>query len=363
MEQLSLRRSRRLVHATELVCILAACAGAQVGCLSENERSEDEQGSDATAAGGAGGADAGAGGAPATGGESADEGAAGEGSVGAAGAGSREFTQEEEGDAGSGEPGISANGGADTERNVFATNREEFLLGGTSLCDEGEFEVCENFETSAVGQIPPGWSYKKGASANNIGIADDEAARGSQSLRVDIAGGQRTVIAMIQLENLGELAHRHYGRMFYRVQGPSVSESIHFDALEVDGPWMGHQNAVRFAATGVGVGTATSNWAWIYNVQPFDPVGMEFAIRGDRSAHPRVDEWMCLEWFFDADAQEAQYFDDGVPIEYLHIDTERSEIPVLTSLAVGMQKFQPTGALRAWVDEVALDSERIGCNY
>jgi hypothetical protein len=30
---------------------------------------------------------------------------------------------------------------------------------------------------------------------------------------------------------------------------------------------------------------------------------------------------------------------------------------------VGMQKFQNTGALRAWLDEVALDGERVGCNF
>ncbi len=246
-------------------------------------------------------------------------------------------------------------------RNTFATKRAEFRLGEASLCDKGDFEVCESFEAGDVGQIPEGWSLKKGA--NTIGVQSDQAARGHQSLRVDIAGGQHTVIAMIKRENLGDLAHRHYGRMFYRIQGPGPSEQIHFDVMEGDGPWDGHQNAVRFAGTGVGVGTDYGNWAWIYNVQPFDPVGKEFVTRGDRSAHPRVDQWMCLEWLLDADAQEAQYYDDGVPIDYLHIDTERAEIPVLTNIAVGLQKFQETGALRAWVDEVALDGERIGCNY
>jgi hypothetical protein len=285
-------------------------------------------------------------------------GAAGEGSIGAAGSGAAE-----PGEGGSTAGGASRNQGVSKERSAFATNRAEFRLEGESLCDAGDFAICENFENGDVGQIPEGWSFKKGASASNIGIASDKAARGNQSLRVDIAGGQHTVIAMIQRENLGDLAHRQYGRMFYRIQGPSFTESIHFDVMEGDGPWAGHQNAIRFAATGYGPGTESANWAWIYNVQPFDPVGKEFVTRGDRSAHPRLDQWMCLEWFFDADAQEAQYFDDGVPIEYLHIDTERSEIPVFTNIAIGLQKFQQTGGLRAWVDEVALDGERIGCNY
>ena len=37
------------------------------------------------------------------------------------------------------------------------------------------------------------------------------------------------------------------------------------------------QNGVRFASTGTGVGTTSSNWSWIYNVQPFGAgAGAEF---------------------------------------------------------------------------------------
>jgi hypothetical protein len=88
----------------------------------------------------------------------------------------------------------------------------------------------------------------------------------------------------------------------------------------------------------------------------------EFGTEGDRSAHPRVDDWMCLEWSFDASKQVAQYYLDGASIDYLRIDTERAEIPVLDSLAVGFGKYQNTGAFLVYIDEVAFDGERIGCN-
>ncbi len=367
MHTISQRPSRRHFRSTQVACVLAACAFAYLGCKSENEEETEATGTGGSGAvetggkgeaetGGTSAAETGGSGVAATGGKAAGGAAAGGASVGKPG----ESTEEPaEGGASSG-GSASTGGSVSTERTTFSTNRAEFRLGEDSLCDEGDFKVCENFEKGEVGQIPEGWSLKKPAT---VGIQADQAARGEQSLRIDIAGGKGTVIAMMKRENLGDLAHRHYGRMFYRIQGPGFPESIHFDVMEGDGPWAGHQNAVRFAATGYGPGTATSNWAWIYNVQPFDPVGTEFVTRGDRSAHPRIDQWMCLEWLLDADAQEAQYFDDGVPIGYLHIDTERSEIPVLTNISVGMQKFQQTGALRAWVDEVALDDERIGCSY
>ncbi len=267
------------------------------------------------------------------------------------------------GASGGGVGGAQAGGSGGAEPTGYSTDRAQFLLGAPSACASAGFDVCESFEAGTVGQLPEGWSLG-GYGMRTVGIETDQAARGSQSLRIDIAAGQSAVVGMLKRENLGALASKHYGRMFYRIEGPGVTEFIHFDVLEATGPWMSWENGVRFASTGTGAGTSSNNWSWIYNVQPFGAgAGAEFGSEGDRSAHPKVDEWMCLEWFFDADAQEAQYFHDGVPIEYLHIDTERAEIPVLTSVSVGMQKFQSTGALRAWVDEVALDGERVGCNY
>jgi hypothetical protein len=194
-------------------------------------------------------------------------------------------------------------------------------------------------------------------------VSEDQSARGARSLEVAIEGAQSAVVGMVKLPNLGELGAAHFGRMFYRMEGPGVSEFVHFDVFAASGPWMDHQNEVRMASTGTGVGTSSSNWSWIYNVQPFDGGGGEFGSEGDRSAHPLVDEWMCLEWEFNSGAQTATYYHDGAAIDYLVIDTEQSEIPVFDSLAVGLQKFQSTGARKVWVDEVALDADRIGCNY
>ncbi len=347
--------SSLLVRFVRVGCAVSACGLTQLACQGEDAspREEGAPGSGAVFTGGA-----------STGGEATGGASTGGVQVGTGGSGGQEPASGGSSTGGASAGGTSGTGASGGTGGVvgFSTNRADFLLGGASTCEGSPFEVCESFETGAPGQLPQGWSLA-GYGTRTLGIVTDQAARGSNSLRVDIAAGQTAVVGMIQ-RDLGTLGGRHYGRMFYRIEGPSVSEFIHFDVLEVTGPWMGHENSVRFASTGTGVGTTSSNWSWIYNVQPSGSgAGAEFASEGDRSAHPRVDEWMCLEWFFDAEAQEARYFHDGAAIEYLHIDDERSEIPVLTSLSVGMQKFQNTGALRAWVDEVALHGERIGCNH
>lgn len=266
------------------------------------------------------------------------------------------------GGATSGDGGASASGGSPSGGQAgFSTNRDDFGLGMPSLCTGG-FTVCEDFEDTAVGGIPAGLTLG-GYGNRTLGVTESQSARGARSLQIDVNAGQSAVVAMLSVGNVSSLSAAHFGRMFYRIEGPGVSEFVHFDVLEAQGPWMDHQNGVRFASTGTGVGSAQGNWSWIYNVQPFDGGGAEFGSEGDRSAHPVVDEWMCLEWAFDSAEQTATYYHDGAPIDYLVIDDERSEIPVFSSIQVGFQKFQSTGAFRVFIDELALHTERVGCNY
>src|SRR5690606_30533515 len=166
--------------------------------------------------------------------------------------------------------GTSASGG-DTGAGgtvTYSTNREDFGLGQGSLCDGADLELCVSFETTDVGALPQGFTLS-GYGTRTVGTTDAIAARGSRSLQIDIPGAQSAVVAMLTHADLGTLGEAHYGRMFYRILGPGPSQFIHFDVFEGTGPWMGHENAVRFASTGTGVGTSASNWSWIYNVQPF----------------------------------------------------------------------------------------------
>jgi hypothetical protein len=239
----------------------------------------------------------------------------------------------------------------------YSTDPETF--GGEPRCQG--FSVCESFETTDLGALPPGFTLE-GYGSRQVGVSADRAMRGARSLKLEVSA-QAAVTAWLTRGDLGALGAQHFGRAFFRIESPAPEEFVHFDLFEGTGPYQGHTNAVRFASTGTGVGTAQSNWSFIYNVQPSgDGAGAEFGTEGDRSAHARVDDWMCLEWSFDSFDQVAQYYLDGAAIEYLRIDTERAEIPVFDSLAVGFGKYQNTGAFLVYVDEVAFDGERIGCN-
>lgn len=257
--------------------------------------------------------------------------------------------------------GNTSGGTGSSGPRTYSTDRAAFGLGGPSLCAGLGAAFCEDFESAEVGGLPAGFTLE-GYGTRTVKIVDDQAARGAKSVEIEIPGGQGAVVAMLQKTDLGELAGGHFGRMMVMIEGPGVPEFIHFDLLEARGPWEGHENGVRYASTGTGVGTGGGNWSWIYNVQPFGGGGPEFGTEGDRSAHPTVDEWMCLEWMFDSEAQEVQYYHDGVAVSYLHVEGEGAEIPVFSALNFGFQKFQNTSAITAHTDEIALDHERIGCN-
>lgn len=220
--------------------------------------------------------------------------------------------------------------------------------------------MCESFESAALGATAPaGWSFA-GYGNRTLRIVEDESARGERALRVDIDANQGAVVGMLARGDLGALGQRHFGRSFLKIQAPAPTGFVHFDAFEARGNFNGHANLVRWALTGTSVGTTSSNWSWIYNVQSTDHG--EFGSEGPRSAHPREGDWMCLEWSMDAAAQEARFWFDGVEVDYLHIDTERAEIPVFDTFNIGFQKFQTSGAWTVWVDEVAFDDQRIGCD-
>lgn len=249
--------------------------------------------------------------------------------------------------------GVAGTGGADGADDSDGTG-----WFGPPSCDG--FVICESFEGEDGGQLPAGWQLV-GYGERTVGVSDAQAARGEQSLRVEVLS-QAAVVAMIEIQTPAALQQSHWGRQFVRFDS-LPAEFIHYDLFAGVGPWMNYQNEVRWAVTGTGVGNEPGNQAFIYNVQPTgDGAPAEFGTEGDRSAHPILGEWMCFEWFFDASAQEARFFYMGEEVEYLHVDEERAEIPPFDVLRVGFQKFQQATSIVVHVDEVAFDVARIGCD-
>jgi hypothetical protein len=110
-----------------------------------------------------------------------------------------------------------------------------------------------------------------------------------------------------------------------------------------------------------GVGTdhgETGDWTSL-DEDPGDPVP--------------VDSWVCIEWLHKGDTDETRFFWDGVEHPSLHTTAtehggpqgEDYVLPEFESVFVGWWLYQAgttPPAFDVWIDEVALDGERIGCS-
>jgi hypothetical protein len=307
----------------------------------------------------------GAGGGAGSGGSSGAGGGAGSGGAsGAAGLGGARGTADASGRGGAGNGGAPQDAGgagpADVRDAGAPDNRDsgppgtgDGGFGGPSLCTPGRYLICENFEATAEGAIPVGWT-KHG----NAAVAADQSARGSRSLKIAAAAnGERRIYT-----DGAKLGSGHWGRIFYRVEVPVPPVFVHSTmvALYGMGPVNGNEE-VRVVDT---VKDTNQKHQFLYNVQPS---GAEFG-KGSPYNWTFDGNWHCAEWHIDAPTQSYAFYYDGAEVTSIAINNgpgnyNGSDIPTaFTDVRVGWNNYQsaPPGFV-AWIDEVALDTNRIGC--
>jgi hypothetical protein len=249
----------------------------------------------------------------------------------------------------------SANGGATTSSSSGSSTG-----GGSNDCTSASFTLCEDFEGAADGAFPTEWGARGDEwGVGVIGVASDDSRSGSKSLKVD--GGNNGQHFMDYKGSLGSLASHHYGRVYLKVAVPAPWPSsgvLHADFIEGLGP--GPNNSNHNVRWGV-VENTQMMYQWIYNVQPSsgDP---EFA-EGTSYVYDWTGAWQCIEWFYDEPSQQGTLWIDGVEIPIVPGTNHAAEIPVFTSLGVGLANYQDAGeGFTVWFDDLAYDDDtRIGC--
>jgi hypothetical protein len=235
-------------------------------------------------------------------------------------------------------------------------------VGGGSLCTAGRFLLCEGFE-GAVGNTPPsGWTRQ-----GNATIADDQAARGAHALKLTPAADKG--YGFFVYGNAESFGAAHWGRIFYRVQVPPPDAFVHatMAAYQGDGPEIG---AATFRVVDtVKMAAPTSTHQFLYNVQITG--GSEFGKEGPYN-WTFDGKWHCAEWFVDGANQAYQFFQDGAEVTQMRIQngagnygsgSNRTNLPMMfNDFRVGWTTYQTASpGFTAWIDEVAIDSQRIGC--
>jgi hypothetical protein len=309
---------------------------------------------------GAGAGVSGAGRSSGFGGAGGDAGSAGQ--IMSAGAGSASSGGAGAGSANSGgNPGTAGASGSSGAAGS-TSNGGVGAAGGATSCASGAHSICEDFENTAEGAVPTGWEK-----VGNVGAATDAAHRGTQSLKIGAAtnGARRMRLTGSRVEALGGT---HWGRIFYKVETPApvpTSGVIHSTIVAWDAmsPVSGN-NEVRVVDT---VEDSQGRHQYLFNVQT-ESRG-EFG-KGSSYDFSYDGAWYCTEWHVDYSTQLYRFFLDGEELDSIGImngagNFQNSELPsVFTALSVGWNNYQqaPSPGFVAWIDDLAIGSERIGCD-
>ena len=306
-------------------------------------------GTSGSASGGKGGTTSGgsANGGSASGGRGDDGGSAGQGSAGKGGGGGRG------GAGGQGGRGGAASGGKSGD-----TGEGGNPPTSGNGCD-GDYLICEDFESTDVGDVPDGWT-RRGDEAN---VADDQAHGGDRSLKL---GAVPTAERRIS-RSASVLGSAHWGRVFYKVETPPPDAFVHSTMVMFRGvgPTVGASEfrTIDLIKQAIDTRDVGSRHNFAYNVEPDD--GPEFNHETNYD-YTFDDDWHCAEYHIQASNQSYEFFFDGESIldfENGAGDYDGSEIPdSFSEVRVGWINYQNASpGFTVWIDDVAFDDERIGC--
>jgi hypothetical protein len=237
-----------------------------------------------------------------------------------------------------------------------------------SQSEPSELIVSEDFESTAVGQIPAGFT-KTGA----IAVAEDAAHSGKHALRMEPAlkGGR---FITLQGPKLAALGGQFWGRLYFKVKLPAplpvvpegkTSAIIHTTMVsgKAASPLANDPIDMRLLST---ITDMTGAFKYIYNVQPLKG-RKEFGVGGKGKFH-YTDDWTLAEWYVDNATQTYQLFINGEEITDVALHKgagqfEGVELPAaFDSLSFGWTNYQPASGegFTTWIDDLALGKKRIG---
>lgn len=231
---------------------------------------------------------------------------------------------------------------------------------------ESSYLLYDGFESVAAGSEPSPelWSLELGE-GSGIEIDEAFAAAGMHSARVTVTQDRKW--AYLQTRTIFPSAERRFwGRLYFRIRDerPNDEGLVHWNLIEAIAE---SQPTKMYRYGGISVPELDRNhFNWNYEMRP-RPAGFnELSQDDDRIMRVPAGEWVCVEWMFDAEADEARFFWNGSERPALHILGEVEGISFdmapFRALNVGFTIYQPIlSEFVVWIDEIAIDHARIRC--
>jgi hypothetical protein len=220
------------------------------------------------------------------------------------------------------------------------------VSGGPSLCGNGAFLFCDGFEGTLSA-----WGTEF-ASGGQASIDTAHVFRGSHALHAhaDAVHGNSMPFQEAYVDRVQQWPKTVFARLFAYIPAPYVPASAAgiFNVFQASEPY-----------GGVELDLSAATHQLVFN--GFNDPSLNGTSTSSTSV--ALDAWHCLEMEIDGASSWFRAFLDGVELTDLS-HALAGPVPTLGILQVGLgfsaASMQP--AYDMWVDEVAVDASRIGCD-
>jgi hypothetical protein len=227
------------------------------------------------------------------------------------------------------------------------------LDASSGSCAGRGYALCEDFEGTFATALPPGWSVtyaEPDASTPHVVEAQHKSGARALETALGTAGQAR---ARRSLAELGPLAAHHWGRIWYKSDGPlpaPTADVLHNTIVALQG-----STESRVVDTVV---QRSGAHQFLYNV-PDDSVG----IGTDYRYRSYDGQWHCAEWYVDAETQSYRFFFDGAEASFVQGADQRPKLEPFEAITIGFISYLPAASdYRGWIDDLAVDAQRVGCD-
>lgn len=230
--------------------------------------------------------------------------------------------------------------------------------------------MCDDFEAQPVGQSPGmGWT-KSGSS--KLAVAEDRAFSGKRAVKIEIASGDggEALLSRKDTNLFPVKSHLYMRMMVYLDRAPSGS-GLHWAFMQAQGASL-DSSGKAIGLASYGVGGHPSQFQSIYLL----PSNNGLNDCWDHSSRNiPTQKWVCMEWHLDVQKDAQEVWADGQAIPELTFTGAPSGssgclnpqtngkwlIPDLTFARVGWINYHTINGMTLWIDDVAMDTKRVGC--
>ena len=224
---------------------------------------------------------------------------------------------------------------------------------------------CDSFEKYDAGS-PPRGPWSNSVQGGTVLIDTTKSHSGTRSVRVTTDGTQayRRAYFSLGAPFFPIAGNAYYGRMWvFLTAAPAMT--THW--TNISGEGTATSNATSFTAYVRYGGQVAKHLMANYDSSVFN---------SDCWQHSTVafpeGKWSCMEWHFDGPNSKMEFWLDSAQIPALTVNQSgqgciandlngKWVMPVFSTLRLGWEHYQTSIPIELWVDDVALDVSRVGC--